>query len=137
MAGATFGAFANSGQICMSTERIIVDEAVAEEFISKLPLGYDTPAGEAGMRLSGGEKQRIAIARMMLKNAPIIILDEATANVDPENEDRLQRAIEALTGGKTIIMIAPRRCWKTRRSVYRRCDCFPGGYRKTAEQKPH
>ena len=82
--------------------------AQCEEFISKLPQGYNTPAGEAGKRLSGGEKQRIAIARMMLKNAPIVILDEATASIDPENEDRLQKAIEALTRNKTIIMIAHR-----------------------------
>lgn len=82
--------------------------AQCEEFISKLPQGYNTPAGEAGKRLSGGEKQRIAIARMMLKNAPIVILDEATAFTDPENEDRLQKAIEALTRNKTIIMIARR-----------------------------
>ena len=82
--------------------------AQCEEFIAKLPQGYDTPAGEAGKRLSGGEKQRISIARAMLKDAPIVILDEATANVDPENEDRLQKAIEALTCDKTIIMIAHR-----------------------------
>lgn len=82
--------------------------AQCEEFIAKLPQGYDTPAGEAGKRLSGGEKQRISIARAMLKDAPIVILDEATANVDPENEDRLQKAIEALTRDKTIIMIAHR-----------------------------
>ena len=64
--------------------------------------------GEGGASLSGGEKQRISIARAMLKNAPIIILDEATANVDPENEDRLQKAIEELTRNKTILMIAHR-----------------------------
>lgn len=80
--------------------------AQCEEFISKLPQGYDTPAGEAGKRLSGGEKQRIAIARMMLKNAPIVILDEATASIDPENEHLIQQAISALTRGKTIITIA-------------------------------
>ena len=80
--------------------------AQCEEFISKLPQGYDTPAGEAGKRLSGGEKQRIAIARMMLKNAPIIILDETTASIDPENEDKLQRSIAALTKGKTLLVIA-------------------------------
>ncbi|MCI7134867.1 MAG: ATP-binding cassette domain-containing protein [Clostridiales bacterium] len=85
-----------------------VRAAQCEEFISKLPLGYDTPAGEAGMRLSGGEKQRIAIARMMLKNAPIIILDEATAFTDPENEDKIQRSIAALTKGKTLLVIAHR-----------------------------
>ena len=82
--------------------------AQCEAFISKLPLGYDTPAGEAGKRLSGGEKQRIAIARMMLKNAPIVILDEATASIDPENEHLIQQAISELTRGKTIITIAHR-----------------------------
>lgn len=82
--------------------------AQCEEFISKLPQGYDTPAGEAGKRLSGGEKQRIAIARMMLKNAPIVILDEATAFTDPENEDKIQRSIAALTKGKTMLVIAHR-----------------------------
>ena len=82
--------------------------AQCEEFISKLPQGYDTPAGEAGKRLSGGEKQRIAIARMMRKNAPIVILDEATAFTDPENEDKIQRSIAALTKGKTLLVIAHR-----------------------------
>ncbi len=82
--------------------------AQCEEFIMKLPQGYDTPAGEAGKRLSGGEKQRIAIARMMLKNAPIVILDEATAFTDPENEDKLQQSIAALAKGKTLLVIAHR-----------------------------
>lgn len=82
--------------------------AQCEEFIRKLPDGYDTPAGEAGKRLSGGEKQRIAIARMMLKNAPVVILDEATAFTDPENEDRIQKSIAALTKGKTLLVIAHR-----------------------------
>ena len=82
--------------------------AQCEEFIQKLPQGYDTPAGEAGKRLSGGEKQRIAIARMMLKNAPIVILDEATAFTDPENEDKIQRSIAALTRSKTLLVIAHR-----------------------------
>ncbi|HBJ18912.1 MAG TPA: multidrug ABC transporter permease [Clostridiales bacterium] len=82
--------------------------AQCEEFIEKLPRGYDTPAGEAGNRLSGGEKQRIAIARMLLKNAPIVILDEATAFTDPENEDKLQASIAALTRGKTLLVIAHR-----------------------------
>lgn len=77
-------------------------------FISALPDGYDTVISEGGGTLSGGEKQRISIARAMLKDAPIIILDEATSSVDPENEDELQRAIEALTHDKTIIMIAHR-----------------------------
>lgn len=82
--------------------------AQCEEFIAKLPNGYDTPAGEAGRRLSGGEKQRIAIARMILKNAPIVILDEATAFTDPENEDKIQKSIAALTKGKTLLVIAHR-----------------------------
>lgn len=82
--------------------------ACCDDFIGSLPDGYQTVIGEGGASLSGGEKQRISIARAMLKNAPIVILDEATANVDPENEDRLQKAIEALTRDKTIIMIAHR-----------------------------
>ena len=82
--------------------------AECEEFVRKLPQGYDTPAGEAGKRLSGGEKQRIAIARMMLKNAPIVILDEATAFTDPENEDKIQQSIAVLTQGKTLLVIAHR-----------------------------
>ena len=82
--------------------------ACCEEFILKLPDGYNTTAGEAGKRLSGGERQRIAIARMMLKNAPIVILDEATAFTDPENEDKLQQSIAALTKGKTLLVIAHR-----------------------------
>ena len=82
--------------------------AQCEEFILKLPNSYDTPAGEAGKRLSGGEKQRIAIARMMLKNAPIVILDEATAFTDPENEDKIQASIAALTRDKTLLVIAHR-----------------------------
>ncbi len=83
-------------------------KACCDDFIEALPDGYDTVIGEGGASLSGGEKQRISIARAMLKDAPIIILDEATANVDPENEDRLQKAIEALTHEKTVLMIAHR-----------------------------
>ena len=83
-------------------------KACCDDFITALPDGYQTVIGEGGASLSGGEKQRISIARAMLKDAPIIILDEATANVDPENEDRLQKAIEALTRDKTILMIAHR-----------------------------
>lgn len=82
--------------------------AQCEEFIAKLPNGYDTLVGESGSRLSGGEKQRVAIARMILKNAPIVILDEATAFTDPENEDKIQRSIAALTKGKTLLVIAHR-----------------------------
>ena len=80
-------------------------KACCDDFIEALPDGYNTVIGEGGASLSGGEKQRISIARAMLKDAPIVILDEATANVDPENEDRLQKAIEELTRDKTIIMI--------------------------------
>lgn len=83
-------------------------KACCDDFIESLPDGYNTVIGEGGASLSGGEKQRISIARAMLKDAPIVILDEATANVDPENEDRLQKAIEELTRNKTIIMIAHR-----------------------------
>ncbi len=83
-------------------------KACCHDFIAALPDGYQTVIGEGGGTLSGGEKQRISIARAMLKNAPIIILDEATSSVDPENEDELQRAIEALTHNKIIIMIAHR-----------------------------
>lgn len=83
-------------------------KACCDDFIEALPDGYNTVIGEGGASLSGGEKQRISIARAMLKDAPIVIFDEATANVDPENEDRLQKAIEELTKDKTIIMIAHR-----------------------------
>ena len=83
-------------------------KAACHDFIMQLPDGYNTVVGEGGATLSGGEKQRISIARAILKDAPIIIFDEATANVDPENEDRLQQAMEALTKAKTVIMIAHR-----------------------------
>ena len=83
-------------------------KACCHDFIMSLPDGYDTVIGEGGASLSGGEKQRISIARALIKDAPIVIFDEATANVDPENEDRLQKAIEALTKDKTVIMIAHR-----------------------------
>ena len=82
--------------------------ACCHDFIMALPDGYDTVLGEGGGSLSGGEKQRVSIARAMLKDAPIVILDEATASVDPENEAELQAAISALTRGKTLIMIAHR-----------------------------
>lgn len=82
--------------------------ACCHAFITALPQGYQTVIGEGGGTLSGGEKQRVSIARAMLKNAPIVILDEATSNIDPENESQLQQAIESLTHNKTIIMIAHR-----------------------------
>ena len=83
-------------------------KASCHDFISALPEGYDTVIGEGGASLSGGEKQRISIARAMMKDAPVIFLDEATANVDPENENELMQAIQALTEEKTVIMIAHR-----------------------------
>ena len=83
-------------------------KACCHAFICSLPGGYDTVIGDKGFALSGGERQRISIARAILKDAPIIIFDEATANVDPENEMHLQKAFEELTRNKTIIMIAHR-----------------------------
>ncbi len=83
-------------------------KACCHEFIMALPEGYDTVIGEGGASLSGGEKQRLSVARAMMKDAPVIILDEATANVDPENEKELVEAIDALTKEKTILMIAHR-----------------------------
>ena len=93
-----------------SREEVIeaAKKACCHDFIMKLPNGYDTVIGEGGASLSGGEKQRISIARAIMKDAPIIILDEATANIDPENEKELVDAVEALTKEKTIIMIAHR-----------------------------
>lgn len=92
----------------MDEIREVAKKACCDEFISALPDGYDTVIGEGGASISGGEKQRISIARAMLKDAPVIILDEATANVDPENELLLQNAIKELTKSKTVIMIAHR-----------------------------
>jgi len=83
-------------------------KACCHDFIMSLPDKYQTVIGDGGSTLSGGEKQRISIARAMLKNAPIVILDEATASVDPENERAIQQAISALVHGKTIILIAHR-----------------------------
>ena len=94
-----------------ATDEQIIEAAKAarcHDFIMALPDGYDTVIGEGGSSLSGGEKQRISIARAMLKDAPIVILDEATASIDPENEHLIQEAISALTHGKTIITIAHR-----------------------------
>lgn len=94
-----------------ATDKQIIAAAKAarcHDFIMALPDGYDTVIGEGGSSLSGGEKQRISIARAMLKDAPIVILDEATASIDPENEHLIQEAISALTHGKTIITIAHR-----------------------------
>ncbi|WP_235885435.1 ABC transporter ATP-binding protein [Paenibacillus cymbidii] len=82
--------------------------ARCHDFIAALPQGYDTPVGEGGSTLSGGEKQRISIARAMLKNAPIVLLDEATASIDPENEAEIQAALRALSADKTLIVVAHR-----------------------------
>jgi len=82
--------------------------AGCHDFIMKLPNGYDTMVGEGGSTLSGGEKQRISIARAMLKNAPIILLDEATASLDPENEAEIQQAIDRLVRGRTVVVVAHR-----------------------------
>lgn len=83
-------------------------KARCHDFVMALPDGYKTVIGEGGSTLSGGEKQRISIARAILKNAPIVILDEATASIDPENEHLIQQAISELTVGKTVIVIAHR-----------------------------
>ena len=88
--------------------KAVAKAAGCEEFIRRLENGYDTIVGSGGGRLSGGERQRVAIARAMLKDAPIVILDEATASIDPENEAAIQKAISALTKGKTLIVIAHR-----------------------------
>ena len=85
-----------------------LEDAQCLDIIKKLPNGIDTVIGTNGVYLSGGEKQRIAIARAVLKNAPILILDEATAFADPDNEVRVQQALSALSNGKTVIMIAHR-----------------------------
>ena len=98
------------GQPDAPMEKVIsaAKKACCHEFISSLPKGYDTVIGEGGASLSGGERQRISIARAIMKDSPIIILDEATANVDPENERDLMKAIQELTKEKTVIMIAHR-----------------------------
>ena len=87
---------------------LVAKQSGCDEFIRNLDNGYETVVGSGGSQLSGGERQRIAIARAMLKNAPVVILDEATAYIDPENEALVQKAISALTAGKTLIVIAHR-----------------------------
>ena len=101
--------------ICFGKEQASEEEMISaakqarcHDFIRALPEGYDTVIGEGGSTLSGGEKQRISIARAILKNAPVIILDEATASLDPENEHLIQEALTELTVGKTVIVIAHR-----------------------------
>ena len=88
--------------------RAAAEAANCGEFIRRLPQGYDTPIGENGAKLSGGERQRISIARAMLKDAPIVVLDEATAYIDPENEALVQRAVGKLVAGRTVLVIAHR-----------------------------
>lgn len=82
--------------------------ACCDEFVEKMPDGYNTLLGENGSTLSGGERQRLSIARALLKDAPIVLLDEATASLDPENEAYIQQAIARLISGKTVIVIAHR-----------------------------
>ena len=82
--------------------------ARCHDFISALPNGYDTIVGEGGASLSGGERQRISIARALLKDEPIVVLDEATASIDPENEQLIQQALTELTREKTVVVIAHR-----------------------------
>ena len=94
-----------------STEKEIIQAckfAASDEFINKLPQGYDTMIGENGVRLSGGQKQRISIARAILKESPIILLDEATSSLDAESEEIVQNAINNLTKNKTTLVIAHR-----------------------------
>lgn len=94
-----------------ATHEMVVEaakRAQCHEFVSALPNGYETVVGKGGSTLSGGERQRISIARALLKNAPIVVLDEATASIDPENERLIQQALSELTAGKTVIVIAHR-----------------------------
>ena len=100
-------AFGTSG----ATHEQVVEAAKrarCHDFISALPNGYDTIVGEGGASLSGGERQRISIARALLKDAPIVVLDEATASIDPENEQLIQQALTELTREKTVVVIAHR-----------------------------
>ncbi|MGD9117040.1 MAG: ABC transporter ATP-binding protein [Dehalococcoidia bacterium] len=106
----TIGNNIRVGRIDASQDEIeeAARQACAHDFITALPQGYDTPVGEGGCTLSGGEKQRVSIARALLKDAPIVLLDEATASLDPENETNVQRALNALVTNKTVVTIAHR-----------------------------
>jgi ATP-binding cassette, subfamily B, bacterial len=109
-----YGSFNASDEAVRSAARM----AEAEEFILRLPRGYDTVVGERGMKLSGGQRQRLCIARAILKDPPILVLDEATSSVDNETEAAIQRAIERMSKGRTVIMIAHRL------STVRNVDCI-------------
>lgn len=107
--------------------------ACCHEFITALPQGYDTPVGEGGSTLSGGEKQRVSIARALLKDASIVLLDEATASLDPENETAVQQAINELVADKTVILIAHR--LKTIRNADKIIVLDQGNWRKKGHMK--
>jgi subfamily B ATP-binding cassette protein MsbA len=98
------------GDLSCSMEKIVLASkaAQADEFIRSLPLGYDTMIGEAGVKLSGGQRQRLSIARALLKNAPILVLDEATSSLDSESEREVQKALDTLMQGRTSFVIAHR-----------------------------
>jgi subfamily B ATP-binding cassette protein MsbA len=106
----TIGANIGFGKIGATHDEIVAaaKAACAHEFIMSFPLGYDTPVGEHGAQLSGGQRQRVAVARALIRNAPIILLDEATAALDSESEKQVQEAIEHLCQNRTTIVIAHR-----------------------------
>ena len=98
------------GRAGASDEEVLAAARAAhcEEFVDRMPEGWDTRLGENGARLSGGERQRISIARALLKDAPVVLLDEATSSLDPENETLVQDALSRLCAGKTVLVIAHR-----------------------------
>ena len=98
------------GRPSASREEVLAaaEKAQCGEFLARLPKGIDTMAGDGGKMLSGGERQRISLARAILKNAPVIVLDEATAFIDPENEEKMNAAIAEIIKGKTVLVIAHR-----------------------------
>ena len=95
-------------RIFVGIDKAAAKAANCDEFVRRRPKGYGTPIGENGAKLSGGERQRISIARALLKDAPIVLLDEATASLDVENETRVQEALSRLLAGKTVLVIAHR-----------------------------